>query len=373
MIAAVNSTKTMASLPKGWRWVKLGEVVHRLSPATRRLKTHEYKEHGRIAVVDQGRDLIAGYTDDDQARTGVASPVIVFGDHTKVVKYVDFDFAIGADGVVLLDAVKGVDLRFLYYGLCQVRLPDMGYGRHYQFLGDQDIPLPPLAEQKRIAAILNEQMAAVERARKAAEEQAHAAELYPVALVRESLQKSRPRRMVLGECLEEVRTGIGPDWAKYPVLGATRQGLAPAKDPVGKTPERYKPVTCGTVFYNPMRILLGSIAMVDDSDTPGITSPDYVVVQGKEGVLDSRWFYYWFRSPFGAHLVESLSRGAVRERILFNRLAEGMIEIPSIDAQEEASAKMRDVAASRKTIAEQLDIINRLPAALLRRAFEGEL
>jgi type I restriction enzyme, S subunit len=188
MIAAVNSTKTMASLPKGWRWVKLGEVVHRLSPATRRLKTHEYKERGRIAVVDQGRDLIAGYTDDDQARTGVASPVIVSGDHTKVVKYVDFDFAIGADGVVLLDAVKGVDLRFLYYGLCQVRLPDMGYGRHYQFLGDQDIPLPPLAEQKRIAAILNEQMAAVERARKAAEEELETINRLPAALLRRAFE-----------------------------------------------------------------------------------------------------------------------------------------------------------------------------------------
>lgn len=235
------------------------------------------------------------------------------------------------------------------------------------------IPMPPLPEQKRIAAILSEQMAAVERARKAAEEQAHAAELYPVAIVGESLKRSRPRRAALGDCLEEVRAGVGPEWSKYPVLGATRQGLAPAKDPVGKTPERYKPVTCGSVFYNPMRILLGSIAMVDDSDTPGITSPDYVVVHGKDGILDSRWFYYWFRSPLGAHLIESLSRGAVRERILFNRLAEGMIELPPIDVQKDASDKMRDVAASRKTIAEQLDVINTLPTALLRRAFAGEV
>ena len=82
-----------------------------------------------------------------------------------------------------------------------------------------------------------------------------------------------------------------------------------------------------------MRILLGSIAMVDVGDAPGITSPDYVVVKGKKGVLDTRWFYYWFRSANGAHLIESLSRGAVRERILFNRLTAGEIDIPNYETQ----------------------------------------
>jgi hypothetical protein len=66
--------------------------------------------------------------------------------------------------------------------------------------------------------------------------------------------------MLLGDVLIEVKKGIGKEWAKYPVLGATRDGVAPAKELPGKHPERYKPVTAGTVFYNPMRILIGSIA-----------------------------------------------------------------------------------------------------------------
>src|SRR5207237_197336 len=103
-----------------------------------------------------------------------------------------------------------------------------------------------------------------------------------------------------------------------PVLGATRSGLAPAKEGVGKQPQRYKPVRSGTIFYNPMRILLGSIALVDDRDTPGITSPDYVVMRGHEGVLHPVWFYHWFRSRAGAEFIKSLTRGAVRERLLFN-------------------------------------------------------
>ncbi len=133
----------------------------------------------------------------------------------------------------------------------------------------------------------------------------------------------------LGEVLCEIKNGIGADWAKHPVLGATRTGLAPAKERPGKHADRYKPVTAGTVFYNPMRILIGSIAFVDDDDEPGITSPDYVVLKGKPGVVDSRWFYYWLRSPLGERCIQSLARGAVRERMLFNRLAKGKSNCPT--------------------------------------------
>lgn len=128
-----------------------------------------------------------------------------------------------------------------------------------------------------------------------------------------------------------------------------------------------------TVFYNPMRILLGSIAMVDDDDPPGITSPDYVVVKGRPGMLDTRWFYYWFRSIHGVNLIASLSRGAVRERILFNRLATGMIDLPDYETQKQASDRMKHVQPVVEAVAKELQAINALPAALLRRAFNGEL
>ncbi len=85
------------------------------------------------------------------------------------------------------------------------------------------------------------------------------------------------RRVRLEECLQEVNKGVGPTWQRYRLVGATRQGLAAAKEGVGKAPERYKLVEPGTIFYNPMRILLGSIALLDEGEEPGITSPDYVV------------------------------------------------------------------------------------------------
>ena len=128
-----------------------------------------------------------------------------------------------------------------------------------------------------------------------------------------------------------------------------------------------------TVFYNPMRILLGSIAMVDEGDAPGITSPDYVVVKGKPEILDTRWFYYWFRSVHGAHLIDSLSRGAVRERILFNRLSGGEIDLPDYTVQKRVAESMRRARGFIEPLTKELAAINALPAALLRRAFSGEL
>jgi type I restriction enzyme S subunit len=154
---------------------------------------------------------------------------------------------------------------------------------------------------------------------------------------------------LLGAVLEEVKKGIGSTWGQYPVLGATRNGLALAKEPVGKFPERYKPVFPGTVFYNPMRINIGSIAIVDEQDTPGITSPDYVALCGREGMVDSRWFYYWLRSPFGERCIASLARGAVRERMLFNRLAEAEIELPDYPSQVHASKYLGKHHPTEKT------------------------
>jgi type I restriction enzyme S subunit len=124
------------------------------------------------------------------------------------------------------------------------------------------------------------------------------------------------------------------------------------------------------VFYNPMRILIGSIAMVDDGDTPGITSPDYVVLRGREGRVDSRWFYYWLRSPYGERCIASLARGAVRERMLFNRLAEGEITLPPLHVQQAASQALAEIRPLKTHIEKQLREIELLPERLLAQAFQ---
>jgi type I restriction enzyme S subunit len=234
------------------------------------------------------------------------------------------------------------------------------------------IPNINLAEQRQIAARLKAQLAEVEKARLAAETQLRETDKLADAIIFQSIQQSPPSQRLLGDVLEEVKKGIGKTWAEYPVLGATRAGLAPAKEQPGKQAPKYKPAFPGTVFYNPMRILIGSIAFVDQDDTPGITSPDYVALRGKEGVVDSRWFYYWLRSPLGKQCILSLARGAVRERMLFNRLAEGEIELPSFAEQQTASAAMKELRPMRRAIERTISEIELLPQKILARAFDPQ-
>jgi type I restriction enzyme S subunit len=335
-----------------------------------KIKESEYVNSGSICVVDQGQKLISGHTD----RTDVIrenGPYIVFGDHTRVIKYIDFPFVVGADGVRLYKAVNGYDLEFLYLFLKSVSLPVDSYGRHSKYLKEIKIPKLNKTTQRCIATRLKAQFAEVEKARQAVAEQLSEASKLADVIIFDSLNKKQVENHKLGGVLEEVKLGIGKNWAKYPVLGATREGLAPAKEPPGKKPERYKPAFQGTIFYNPMRILIGSIAFVDDDDAPGITSPDYVVLKGKEGLVDSRWFYYWLRSPLGKQCINSLARGAVRERMLFNRLAEGKITLPGYGIQKMASQALTELKPMRAALQHKLDEITLLPQKILARAFGG--
>ncbi len=155
-------------------------------------------------------------------------------------------------------------------------------------------------------------------------------------------------------------------------MGATRGGISLAKEPVGKTPERYKLVEPGTIFYNPMRILIGSIAMLDEGGGSGITSPDYVVFRTRPDALHPRWFYYWLRSHEGAAFIQTLARGAVRERMMFRRLASAEILAPNIEAQRQFAAAMVEVERARAAAEAQLKAAASLSHAHLLAAFQRE-
>jgi type I restriction enzyme S subunit len=127
-----------------------------ITGGNRKLLSSEYQNAGAIPVIDQGQAMIAGFTDDLSAICCREGPVILFGDHTRTFKYVDFDFVLGADGVKVLKPLPGFDPRFLFHFLSTVRLPkDLGYSRHFKFLKECSVPKIDLPEQQRIAAILD--------------------------------------------------------------------------------------------------------------------------------------------------------------------------------------------------------------------------
>ncbi len=127
-------------------------------PIGNKIKQKHYLPKGLLPVIDQGKELIGGYTNDISKQIDCETPVIVFGDHTKNVKYINFPFCAGADGIKILKARNNVKSKYLYYGTQYLTycIEDKGYARHYQFIEKKEIPLPPLAEQERIVAKIEE-------------------------------------------------------------------------------------------------------------------------------------------------------------------------------------------------------------------------
>jgi type I restriction enzyme S subunit len=123
----------------------------------------EIAEAGRFPVVDQGQKFVAGYCDDESKVIDFDLPLIIFGDHTRCFKYVDFPFVLGSEGTkVLLPNKKLYDPRFYYFALLALEIPSRGYNRHFTILSERSLPLPPLPEQKKIAHILSTVQRAIE-------------------------------------------------------------------------------------------------------------------------------------------------------------------------------------------------------------------
>lgn len=139
----------------GWRRLPFLEAVEDASAGNAKTPQGEFLTSGRYPVVDQGKQPIAGYLNDESRLCRTKGPVIVFGDHTRCFKYVDFPFCIGADGVKVLRPRVSASVRYLYHYLSQVALPDGGYDRHFKYLKRTEVVLPPLPEQERIAEVLD--------------------------------------------------------------------------------------------------------------------------------------------------------------------------------------------------------------------------
>ena len=137
-----------------WEMVPFSAVLTDATGGNIKTKQSDYLPVGAFPIVDQGKEVIGGYSNNEQCLCKVNGPVIIFGDHTKVLKFVDFDFCLGADGTKVLKIIDGIDAKYIFYALQRVRIPNAGYSRHFKFLKEAKLPLPPLPEQKRIVAIL---------------------------------------------------------------------------------------------------------------------------------------------------------------------------------------------------------------------------
>lgn len=120
-----------------------------------KIKTEQYHTVGTNIIIDQGQADIAGYTDQiDGLFKDV--PVIVFGDHTRIIKYINRPFFLGADGTKILKSkIPDANYKYLYYALKNAKIPNTGYNRHFKWLKQISISYPELQKQSMIVEILD--------------------------------------------------------------------------------------------------------------------------------------------------------------------------------------------------------------------------
>ena len=147
--------KKLETLPEGWAESTVSEIVQMVSANNKKLAQKNYLEDGEYPVIDQGQDFIGGYSNDKGLVVEEEPPFIVFGDHTRAFKFANFQFVPGADGVKIMKPA-GVEPKWCYYIFQAIRLPNKGYARHFQYLKEAYVPVPPPEQQKRIVAKIEE-------------------------------------------------------------------------------------------------------------------------------------------------------------------------------------------------------------------------
>ncbi|NLK53131.1 MAG: hypothetical protein GX295_11930 [Syntrophomonadaceae bacterium] len=136
-----------------WKKARFNNVFKVINIKNFQIPKSEYKETGKHPIVDQGQKTIIAFTDSENIFKNI--PVIIFGDHTRIVKWIDFNFAVGADGTQALQTNKDNNLKFLYYLLFNTEIVNLGYSRHMRELKQKYFLIPPLAEQTAIAIVLS--------------------------------------------------------------------------------------------------------------------------------------------------------------------------------------------------------------------------
>lgn len=375
-----------------------------------KIKSSECQDDGLYPVVDQGEKYISGYINDSDLIYKGELPVIIFGDHTRNVKYIDFEFAVGADGTKILSPIKQINSKFFYYYLRALNIPNLGYSRHYSILKQIEVPLPPLAEQKRIADKLDILLGQLETIRRAAD---HIPELIKkfrqqiltYAVTGKLTEKWRKKNIFANEYFNinsskhrEYNTIVPDNWCllsfndvvtiesnlvnpddflNLPLIAPdnieSMTGRLISKPLVSEiapiSPKHY--FNSDTLIYSKIRPYLSKIVYVDFE---GLCSADMYPLKTQLNI-----FYLYFYMLSSEFLAFATTAG---ERIVLPKINQKSLNvipvpIPPLEEQEEIVRRVQSLFEKLDTIEQRYQTLKikleNLPQALLYKAFKGEL
>ena len=161
-----EKTKIVYGVPDGWEKKKAGDLISKVR-RTKQVSANNYLNSGYIPVIDQSRNYIAGYTNDIESLVEVTIPYIVFGDHTRVLKYVPFSFAKGADGTQLImsNDLERMPQSLFYNSLIEIDLSNYSYARHFKYLKEESILVPSKDIAQRYDKVVSQYCQSIQKNR----------------------------------------------------------------------------------------------------------------------------------------------------------------------------------------------------------------
>jgi type I restriction enzyme S subunit len=369
-------------MKEGWTYKKLGDCIDKI-PKQKQVKSKDYKANGLYPIVSQEKELISGYWDDESYVFKHSKPIIIFGDHTKEIKYIDFDFVVGADGTQILSPKNGIDTKFFYYALLATPIRTLGYARHFKLLKEKSFKIPSLSEQRRIVSRLDSAFAHIDELKANAEKQlSEARVLFQKALTKAMEPKEGWEIKKLSE-ITEVKDGTH-DSPKYVTEGipfVTQKNITINGFDLLNT----KKITLEdhNKFYARSNVEFGDIiiSMIGANrgmscivDTREIFSIKNVGLIKNNKNVNIRYLLFYLHSPAANAYVLDNSNGGAQEFIGLKGLRSFPIQYPPLSEQQRIVARLDSLSThvreleevERKIIAE----CDALKQALLRKVFE---
>lgn len=357
-----------------WETRPFADVVKDVTGGNLKTKQNEYSENGAFPIVDQGQALVGGFTNDEDKVCKAELPVIIFGDHTKTFKFIDFPFCLGADGTKVLRPRNGDDPKFLYYALQTAHIPDAGYSRHFKYLKEASIPLPPLAEQKRIAAILDQ----ADALRSLRERAIGRLNMLGQAIFHEMFGSAEHEELVELKALGEVKTGTTPSTKIAEYFDGDIPFITPGDLETNRPAARYlsalgaeksRSVSAGSTLVCCIGATIGKTDIAREDCT---FNQQINAVEWGDKILPD-YGYYAIRQLRPE--IERIGRGAsttlpILKKSLFQELR---IPVANRAKQEEFGDRIKTVEKQKSAYALGEIFTAKLFSSLQHRAFQGGL
>ena len=340
-----------------------------------KVQTSEYGEYGKHIIIDQGQVLISGYTDREDGLFEEV-PVVIFGDHTRVVKYVDEPFFLGADGVkVLRSKDNNANYKYLYYALKNANIPNTGYNRHFKWLKEIKIKYPDRARQDEIVEILDNVSDIIHKRQ---DELSQLDDLIKARFVEMfgDLKNNNKGWQVVGfkDCAD-IDTNMIHDfdgYEDYPHIGIDSIEKETgrligyrtiAEDGVisGKylfTPEH--------IIYSKIRPNLNKVAM---PNFDGLCSADAYPILVKTGVCNREYFGYTLRSKYFLDYILAFSSRTNLPKVNKKQVEGFTLPLPPYEIQNQFADFVQQVDKSKVAVQKALDETQLLFNSLMQEYF----